>query len=145
MTLDKARELLKVQAGFGGFYNGNSAKLILSEVIREHGQAAVDQLIRETELDKVFGFEADTVFNGGLAVKDKYSKDKYSQALSSKRVVARQRTFIIRISGNGTKLKDSDIYNAGMWYVGWALPTKRGDHRHTLVGDAHPTAHCCHG
>jgi hypothetical protein len=29
MTLDKARELLSVQAGFGGFYNGNSAKLIL--------------------------------------------------------------------------------------------------------------------
>ena len=43
MTLDKARELLKVQAGFGGFYNGNSAKLILSEVMREHGQAAVYQ------------------------------------------------------------------------------------------------------
>ena len=78
MTLDKAQELLKVQAGFGGFYNGNSAKLILSEVMREHGQAAVDQLIRETELDKVFGFEAGTVFSGGLAVKDKYSKDKYS-------------------------------------------------------------------
>jgi len=32
MTLDKARELLKVQAGFGGFYNRNSAKLILAEV-----------------------------------------------------------------------------------------------------------------
>ena len=42
MTLDKARELLKVQAEFGGFYNSNSAKLILSEVSREHGQAAVD-------------------------------------------------------------------------------------------------------
>ncbi len=42
MTLDKARELLKIQAGFGGFYNSNSAKLILSEVSREHGQAAVD-------------------------------------------------------------------------------------------------------
>ena len=37
MTLDKAWELLKVQAGFGGFYNGNSAKLILPEVMREHG------------------------------------------------------------------------------------------------------------
>ena len=32
MTIDKARELLQVQAGFAGFYNGNSAKLILSEV-----------------------------------------------------------------------------------------------------------------
>ena len=36
MTLDKARELLQVQAGFGGFYNSYSAKLILSEVSREH-------------------------------------------------------------------------------------------------------------
>ncbi len=65
MTLDKARELLKVQAGFGGFYNSNSAKLILSEVSREHRQAAVDQLIRELELEKVFGFEPGTRFEGG--------------------------------------------------------------------------------
>ena len=69
MTLDKARELPKVQAGFGGFYNSNSAKLILSEVSREHGQAAVDQLIRELELEKVFGFEPGTRFKGGLAEK----------------------------------------------------------------------------
>lgn len=69
MTLDKARELLKVQAGFGGFYNSNSAKLILSEVSREHGQAAVDQLIRELELEKVCGFEPGTRFEGGLAKK----------------------------------------------------------------------------
>jgi len=68
MTLDKARELLSVQAGFGGFYNGNSAKLILSEVNREHGQAAVDQLIRELKLDEVFGFKPGTKFDGGLAL-----------------------------------------------------------------------------
>ncbi len=74
MTLDKARELLTVQVDFGGFYNGNSAKLILSEVMREHGQAAVDKLIREVGLDLAFGFEPGTLFNGGLAVKDKYSK-----------------------------------------------------------------------
>ena len=69
MTLDKARELLMVQADFGGFYNGNSAKLILAEVSREHGQAAVDQMIRECQLDRVFGFEAGTRFDGGLAIK----------------------------------------------------------------------------
>jgi hypothetical protein len=73
LTLNKARELLQVQAGFGGFYNGNSAKLILSEVNREHGQAAVDQLIRDLELDKIFGFVAGTHFDGGLAVPDKHS------------------------------------------------------------------------
>jgi len=72
MTLDKARELLLVQAGFGGFYNGNSAKLILSEVNREHGQVAVDRLIRECGLDKVFGFRPGDRFEGGLVVK----KDK---------------------------------------------------------------------
>ncbi len=69
MTLDKAKELLTVQAGFGGFYNANSAKLILAEVNREHGQAAVDALIRECGLDRVFGFEAGTRFEGGLAIK----------------------------------------------------------------------------
>ena len=69
MTLDKARELLMVQADFGGFYNGNSAKLMLAEVSREHDQAAVDQMIRECQLDRVFGFEAGTRFDGGLAIK----------------------------------------------------------------------------
>lgn len=67
MQLDRARQLLKVQADFGGFYNANSAKLILSEVRKEHGQAAVDGLIRELHLDQVFGFEPGTRFEGGLA------------------------------------------------------------------------------
>ena len=68
MTLDRARQLLKIQADFGSFYNANSAKLILSEVQKEHGQEAVDQLIRELELDRVFGFEPGTLFEGGLAL-----------------------------------------------------------------------------
>ena len=68
MTLDRAKQLLKVQADFGGFYNGNSAKLILSEGQREHGQGAVDQLIRELQLDQIFGFEPGTRFEGGLAM-----------------------------------------------------------------------------
>lgn len=70
MTLDKARELLKVQADFGGFYNGNSAKLILSEVHREHGQAAVDQLIRDLNLEAIFGFKPGARFEGGLVIED---------------------------------------------------------------------------
>ncbi|MDP2835035.1 MAG: hypothetical protein Q8Q28_17385 [Pseudomonadota bacterium] len=68
MTLTRARELLKVQADFGGFYNANSAKLILSEVQREHGQMAVDGLIGELGLDTIFGFEPGTRFEGGLAL-----------------------------------------------------------------------------
>ena len=69
MTLEKAMELLRVQADFGGFYNANSAKLILAEVSREHGQAAVDRLVRELNLDKVFGFKAGMHFEGGLVIK----------------------------------------------------------------------------
>jgi hypothetical protein len=37
-------------------------------VQREHGQDAVDQLIRELQLDQVFGFEPGTRFEGGLAM-----------------------------------------------------------------------------
>lgn len=66
MTLEKAKQLLKVQADFGGFYNANGAKLILAEVQREHGQPAVDQLIRELELERIFGFKPGSVFDGSL-------------------------------------------------------------------------------
>jgi len=57
MTLEKARELLQVQIGLGSGYNRNSAKLILAEVQREHGQAAVDRLIRDMNLEAEFGFK----------------------------------------------------------------------------------------
>ncbi|HRP77247.1 MAG TPA: hypothetical protein PK725_16890 [Rhodocyclaceae bacterium] len=56
MTLDRARELLRVQAQMSSGYTRNGARLILAEVAREHGQAAVDRLIVELELDKAFGF-----------------------------------------------------------------------------------------
>ncbi len=55
MTLDKARELIKVQLDFGGGYNRNAVRLILGEIQREHGQPAVDQLIRELGLESRFG------------------------------------------------------------------------------------------
>lgn len=72
MTLDRARQLLKVQADFGGFYNANSAKLILSEVQKEHGQTAVDLLIVELDLEAIFGFTPGTRFEGGLALGKEY-------------------------------------------------------------------------
>jgi len=65
VTLEKARELLKAQADFGGFYNAHGAKLILAEVSREHGQAAVDALIRELELTRIFGFQPGAIFESG--------------------------------------------------------------------------------
>lgn len=56
MTLARAAELLAVQADFGGFYNRNAARLILTEVAREHGVAAADDLIARLALDRIFGF-----------------------------------------------------------------------------------------
>jgi hypothetical protein len=56
MTVDKARQLLATQVSFGGGYNRNGARLIIADVIREHGQAAGDALIREFSLDQLFGF-----------------------------------------------------------------------------------------
>ena len=62
MTLDKARELLAVQVQMGSGYNRNAARLILAEVQREHGQAAVDRLSGELRLGEVFGLRPGTVF-----------------------------------------------------------------------------------
>ena len=56
MTLAKARQLLQVQVDFGGGYNRNSARLILTEVVREHGQTEANQLISEMHLEEIFGF-----------------------------------------------------------------------------------------
>jgi hypothetical protein len=57
MTLARARELLAKHAEFGGGYQRHGARLVLAEVLREHGQEAVDALIRELALDEIFGFE----------------------------------------------------------------------------------------
>ncbi len=63
MTLERARQLLATQAGFGGGYNRHGARLILAEIQREHGQAWVDNLIRDLELDRVFGFSVGSRFD----------------------------------------------------------------------------------
>jgi len=62
MTLDKAREYMAVQADMGGGYNRNGAKMILFDVQKNHGQAGVDTLIREYNLEEIFGFKVGTEF-----------------------------------------------------------------------------------
>jgi hypothetical protein len=62
MTIEKARQLLATQASFGSGYQRNGARLILAEVAKEHGQAAVDALIRELALDEIFGLAVGTSF-----------------------------------------------------------------------------------
>jgi hypothetical protein len=62
MTLEKANELLAVQALMGGGYNRNGARLIHAEVQREYGQTAVDSLIDTLELERIFDFKPGTEF-----------------------------------------------------------------------------------
>ena len=64
MTLDRARELIATQLQFGSGYNRNAVRLILGEVQREHGQAAVDGLIRGLGLEQAFGLKPGTDFAG---------------------------------------------------------------------------------
>jgi len=63
MRLEKARELIDTQVRIGGGYNRNSVRLILAEVNREGGQTAVDGLIREFDLEAVFGIKPGTDFS----------------------------------------------------------------------------------
>jgi hypothetical protein len=64
LTRDRARELITTQLQFGGGYNRNAARLILGELGREHGQGAVDALIRELDLEQAFGLKPGTDFSG---------------------------------------------------------------------------------
>ena len=62
MTLDKARELLNTHITMGSGYNRQAARLVMAEVSHEHGQAAVDQLIVELDLEHYFDFKCGMKF-----------------------------------------------------------------------------------
>lgn len=62
MTLERARELLGLQCELAGGYNRNAVRLILAEVQRVHGPQAVDGLIRELELERIFGIRPGSRF-----------------------------------------------------------------------------------
>lgn len=63
MTLDRARELIEIQAAIAGGYNRNATKLILAEIQKQYGQSAVDQLIHEFNLETIFGFKPGSHFS----------------------------------------------------------------------------------
>jgi hypothetical protein len=63
MTLDKAREIIKQQIRFGSGYNRNAVRLLLSEIQREYGRQACDQLITELALEEIFGITPGTDFS----------------------------------------------------------------------------------
>jgi hypothetical protein len=63
MTIDRARQLISQQLSFSSGYNRNAVRLILGEVQRVYGQAAVDGLILELGLEQAFGLRPGTDFS----------------------------------------------------------------------------------
>jgi len=54
MKIERAQELIETQLQFTSGYNRNAIRMILAEVQQVHGQAAVDRLIRQYELEARF-------------------------------------------------------------------------------------------
>jgi len=66
MTLDKAHELIAMHVELGSVYNRNAARMVLGEVMRDHGQDAVDQLIRDYGLEQKRGIKPGTHFESAF-------------------------------------------------------------------------------
>jgi hypothetical protein len=66
MTLEKAHELIAMHVELGSGYNRNAARMVLGEVMRDHGQQAVDQLIREHGLEQKWGIQPGTHFESAF-------------------------------------------------------------------------------
>ena len=54
------------QMAFSSGYNRNAAKMVLAEVMRDHGQQAVDALIREYDLEKQWAIKPGTKFESAF-------------------------------------------------------------------------------
>lgn len=66
MTLEKAHELIAMHVSLGSGYNQNAVKLVLGEVMRDHGQAVVDSLIREYDLESQWDIKPGTKFESAF-------------------------------------------------------------------------------
>jgi len=62
MKIERARQLIETQLQFNSGYNRNSVRMILAEVQLLHGQAAVDQLIRDYDLEARYDLHPGTDF-----------------------------------------------------------------------------------
>jgi hypothetical protein len=66
MTLDKAHELIAMHVEPGSGYNRNAARMVPGEVMRDHDQDAVDQLIRDYGLEQKRGIKPGTHFESAF-------------------------------------------------------------------------------
>jgi len=62
MTLEKAHEQITMHSGLCSGYNRNAARMVLGEVMRDFGQATVDALIPEYDLEKQWEIKPGTKF-----------------------------------------------------------------------------------
>ncbi len=61
MTLEEARNHLAQQIELSSGYSRNSIQMLLSEVVRSHGEASAMQLIEEFNLTERFQISRDTL------------------------------------------------------------------------------------
>ena len=64
MQINRARELIEQQMAFNSGYNRNAVRMILGEVARVHGAAAVKQLFRQFPLQEQFELDPDEDYSG---------------------------------------------------------------------------------
>jgi len=66
MTLEKAHELVAMHSSLGSGYNRNACRMVLGEVMRDFGQATVDQLIRDYGLTEQWEIREGTHFESAF-------------------------------------------------------------------------------
>ena len=66
MTLEKTHELIAMHSGLGSDYNSNAARMVPGEVMRDHGQQVVDDLIREYRLEAQWEIKPGTKFESAF-------------------------------------------------------------------------------
>ena len=62
MTLEKAREMISTHVQMGSGYNRTATIMVLGELNKDQGQAAVDQIIHEFRLDELWDLQPGTQF-----------------------------------------------------------------------------------
>ena len=66
MSLENTHDLIAMHKNPGSGYMQNAAKLVLGEVMRGHGQATVDSLIREYGLEELWDIKPGIKFENAF-------------------------------------------------------------------------------
>jgi len=66
MTLEKTHESIAMHSDLGSGYNRNVARMAPGAVMRDYGQQAVDELIREHELEAQWKIKPGTKFKSAF-------------------------------------------------------------------------------